>query len=176
MPAPQADTQIAAANVSTSGGLTPQARIALRDLVEQIRLFMRDSPDTNRLIAGFEHSNRQIVWAIADTLDDYNTTPPFTNLALENIPSRHVLIRGVVCTLLESVGLLQTRNQISFSDGGLQVGLNDKTPAIMQWLGLLRNTYEEKKKQQKIAMNIESAWGTGQHSEYIYLASFLGDI
>ena len=153
----------------------PQAQLELNAIVDQVRLFTRDYPELNRLIAGVESSNRQIVWAIMDTIDDFNTTPPFTSLSMASFPSRSLFIRGVVCSLLESIGLLQTRNQLTFSDGGIQVGISDKTPFIQSWLQLFRNSYEEKKMKIKVAMNIENAWGGGINSEYRFVNNFYGE-
>lgn len=157
------------------GGVeVPQAEIELNQLVNQVRLFLRDSPELNRLIKGFESSNRQIIWAIADTIDEFNTTPPFTRFGVRDFPSKHVLLRGVVATLLESVGVLQTRNHLSFSDGGLQVGISDKTPFIQSWVQLFRGQYEEKKNRLKVAYNIEQGWGGGVSSEYLFANNFYG--
>lgn len=152
----------------------PTAEIELNQFVNQVRLFIRDSPELNRLIKGFESSNRQIIWAIADTLDEYNSTPPFTHYGVYNFPSKHLLMRGVVATLLESVGLLQTRNHLSFSDGGLQVGVSDKTPFIQSWVQLFRSQYEAKKDRLKVAENIERGWGGGVSSEYLFANNFYG--
>lgn len=158
------------------GGNVPQANIELNRFISMVRMYMRDIPELNRLIAGVEHSNRQIVWAIADALSDWNSTPPLiTPVGLETHPSMYLLLRAVAISLLESVGILQTRNHLSFSDGGIQVGVSDKTPYIQSWLQLLKNSYEEKKKQLKTAINIESAWDGGVSSEYAYLNDFYGD-
>lgn len=157
------------------GATVPAAQIKLDELVQQVRTFIRDYPELNRLIRGEESSNRQIIWAILDTLDDFNTSPPFTNFGLDSFPSRSILIRGIVCSLLESIGLLQTRNHLSFSDGGLQVGVSDKTPFIQSWLQIFRNAYEEKKMRLKVAYNIETAWGGGIHSEYRFINNFYGE-
>lgn len=153
----------------------PAAELQIDRIVQMVRSYTRDYPELNRLIAGTESSNRQIVWAIMDTLDDFNTEPPFTNFGLSDFPSMSLFIRGVVCSLLESIGLLQTRNHLSFSDGGIQVGVNDKTPFIQSWLQMFRNSYEDKKKKIKVAYNIESAWGGGVHSEYRFSNNFYGD-
>lgn len=153
----------------------PNSNTELNQFIQTVREYLRDSPELNRLIAGTESSNRQIVWAIADTLDDFNTTPHFTNYSLSNFPSRSLLLRGVVVALLESVGLLQTRNHLQFSDGGIQVGVSDKTPFIQSWIQLLKNSYEEKKQRMKVAINIEGAWGGGVHSEYRFVNNFYGE-
>jgi len=157
------------------GVIVPSAEIELNNFVNQVRAFMRDYAALNRLIAGEESSNRQIMWAILDALDDYNTTPPFSHHTVYNFPSRSLLVRATVISLLESVGLLQTRNHLQFSDGGIQVGVNDKTPFIQAWLQLFKNSYEEKKLKLKVAYNVESAWGGGIHSEYRFVNNFYGE-
>lgn len=157
------------------GGLPNAGPLTLDSFVNQVRTFLRDYKELNRLIAGEESSNRQIVWAICDALDDFNSTPPFTRFTLFDFPSKSLLIRATVISLLESIGLLQTRNHLSFSDGGLQVGISDKTPFIQSWLQLFTNKYEEKKMRLKVAYNIESAWGGGIFSEYRFVNGFYGE-
>lgn len=152
----------------------PENDIAFRQFVAVVRQFMRDYPELNRLIQGEEHSNRMISWAILDALDDFNTTPPITQLQLTSFPSRYLLLRGTVISLLESLGMLMTRNQLTFSDGGIQVGISDKTNLLMNWIQMFTNKYEQKKKELKIAMNIESGWGGGVHSEYLWMNGFYG--
>lgn len=155
--------------------LIPEAHSELNAFIGQVRAFLRDYAELNRLIKGEESSNRQIVWAVLDALDDFNTTPPFTAFSLSNFPSRSLLIRASVISLLESIGLLQTRNHINFTDGGLSVGINDKTPFIQSWLQIFRNSYEDKKLKIKVAYNIESAWGGGLHSEFRFINNFYGE-
>lgn len=157
------------------GSDVPIAQIELNNFVNQVRSFMRDYPELNRLIAGVESSNRQIVWAIFDSLDDFNTSPPFTSHDINSFPSKSLLIRATVCSLLESIGLLQTRNHLQFSDGGITVGVSDKTPFIQSWLQLFRNAYEAKKEKLKVAYNIETAWGGGVFSEYRFVNNFYGE-
>lgn len=157
-----------------AGVEVPVGEIELNQFVNQVRLFIRDSPELNRLIKGVESSNRQIIWAIADTLDEFNTTPPFTGYGVRNFPSKNLLMRGTVATLLESVGLLQTRNHLSFSDGGLQVGVSDKTPFLQAWIQLFRGQYETRKDRLKVADNIERGWGGGVSSEYLFANNFYG--
>lgn len=153
----------------------PNASLELKHFIQTVRTFIRDYPELNRLITGVESSNRQIVWALYDALDDFNTTPHFTSYGLANFPSSSLLLRGTVISLLESVGLLQTRNHLQFSDGGIQVGVSDKTPFIQSWIQLFRNSYEEKKQRIKVAINIETAWGGGIFSEYRFVNNFYGE-
>lgn len=153
----------------------PNAQQELNSFCNMVRMFMRDHAELNRLIAGEESSNRQIAWAVFDALDEFNTDPPFTGFGIKDFPSRHLLIRGTVISLLTSVGLLQTRNHLQFSDGGIQVGINDKTQFLQAWIQLLKGEYEGKKDRLKKSINIESAWGGGISSEYRFVNNFYGE-
>lgn len=146
----------------------PQASARMNELVAMIRLYLRDFPHLNRLTKGEETTDRMIAWAIIDALDDWNTTPPFIgNASLTNFPSVSLLREGAVIRVLESVGLLQTRNQLSYSDGGISVQVSDKTPILFEWIRLFRSSYEDKKSRMKSSMNIEQAMaGAGTFSEY----------
>ena len=161
--------------MSDVDGFFVSQNIALEQFVGLVRAFMRDYPELNRLIKGEEHSDRLIAWAVIDALDDFNTTPPMTAYQLHNFPSKHLLLRGTVISLLESVGLLMTRNHLTFSDGGIQTGgLSDKTPLIQSWIQLFTNKYEQKKDRLKVALNIEGGWGGGIHSEYLWTGGYYG--
>jgi hypothetical protein len=155
-------------------GSVPSNNIALSQFIGIVRAFMRDYPALNRLISGEEHSDRLIAWAVIDALDDFNSTPPMTGYGLTNFPSKSLLMRATVVSLLESVGLLMTRNHLNFSDGGIQVGVSDKTPMVQSWIQLFSGKYEQKKKDLKIALNIEGGWGGGVSSEYMWTSGFYG--
>jgi hypothetical protein len=163
-------------SVPMSSTPIPSATARMNEMVAYVRLFLRDYPELNRLTAGYEHSPRQIAWAIIDALEDWNSTPPFVaTVGIDNFPSRHLLCRGAAISLLESVGLLQTRNHLTFSDGGITVTVG-KPQLILQWLSFMKQSYEEKKRRFKASQNIELAMdGAGTFSEYfvingIYLA------
>jgi len=146
----------------------PGARaITLVQFIQKIRKFMRDNPYLNRLTAGYESSDEDILEALEDCIDDFNQTPPFVGrYNLANPPPWSILKRGVVICLLESVGLLNTRNSLPFTDGGIQVQTN-KTPELQAWLQLFTNKYEEKKVRWKTSVNIEQSFGVGAvSSEY----------
>jgi hypothetical protein len=144
---------------------------AMRTFVQVVRDYMRDHPELNRLIAGQETNNRLIAWSVLDAISLYNGTPPTTMDSVETLLQRqqhHLLLRLTVITILESVGLLQTRNHINYSNGGINVGVNDKTPLLMNWLQYFKSTTEQQKQRVKVAMNIEQILGPnnpGVHSE-----------
>lgn len=155
----------------TSQTPLPSASARMNEMIAYVRLYMRDFPELNRLIAGYESSPRMIAWAIVDALDDWTTTPPFLGaVTIQNFPSKHLLCRGAVISLLESVAMLQMRNQLTFTDGGITVSVNDKAPMIMQFLQMMKAGYEDKKIRMKSSLNIELAMtGSGHFSEYFVI-------
>lgn len=150
----------------------------IRSYIQLVRSKLRDYPELNRLIEGVETSDRQIAAALFETLEDYNSTPPLiAPAALQGFPSSDLLVNGTICAVLESVGILQTRNQMNYTDGQTQVSVNDKTPLLMSWINIFRNRYESKKKGLKMAINLQTALGnpTGVSSEYLHLDGLFND-
>jgi hypothetical protein len=149
-------------------GMTETTKV----FVQTVRLYLRDYAELNRLIAGEETNDRMIAWAVLDALSNFNGTPPITTFTLEDLFERqqkHLMLRLTVEAVIESVGLLQTRNHINYSTGGLNVGINDKTPLLMNWLQYFKSFTAQKMQQVKVAFNIESILGpsnVGIHSEY----------
>jgi hypothetical protein len=138
-------------------------------VVALVRTHIRDHPELNRLIAGNESSDRQIAMAILQTIDDFNNTPPLIDaVKLNDFPNIDLLIRGSLVRLLTSVAMLQTRNQLNYSDGkGVYVGVSDKSPMLMRWISLLDAGYQRDKKQLKLALNLRGALnGSSVSSEY----------
>lgn len=155
---------------------------SMRDFIEVVRDYTRDYPELNRLVKGQESSDRQIAWATLDAISYFNGRPPFIGtLTLDDLLYRNqqsLLLRLVVCNLIESVGLLQTRNHVNYSNGGISLGVNDKTPILMKWLQLYKSTAEQLLLQVKVAMNIEGIiGGQGLPSELMAInVSYVGFI
>jgi hypothetical protein len=149
--------------------------------IQMMRHWMRDYPQLNRLIRGVEHSNRLIAWAALDCLSDFNGTPPplgnYTIEQLLDLGYTSLLRRGTAIALFESVGVLQTRNHLNFSDGGINVAISDKTPQLQSWMQLFQSKYEQDKMKVKISLNIQGILGErGVHSEYYFINGFYGSL
>jgi hypothetical protein len=148
-------------------GITP----TMQAFVQVVRDYMRDHPELNRLTAGQETNDRLIAWSILDALSLFNGTPHLTTLSLEDLLQRNqhsLMLRLTVITVIESVGLLQTRNHINYSNGGLNIGVNDKTPLLLQWLQYFKASTMDLMQRVKVALNIEGILGpsnSGVHSE-----------
>ena len=151
----------------------------LDQLAEMVRRFLRDYPQLNRLTQGYDHSSRTLKWAVLDALSDWASTPPFIGQGLNIILERNltsVFIRGAVISALESLGLLHLRNHLSYSDGGVNVQI-ENPQLILSWVQAMKSEYEGKKQRILIALNIENALGPnvgGVHSELYFINSFFG--
>lgn len=167
-----------AAELQGIGGI-PGVSERFNAFIQTVRLFMRDHPQLNRLVKGQEHSDRMIAWAILDCLSDFaGTPPPLGYYTLDQLLDMHYqsfILRGTVVALLQSVGILQTRNHLNFSDGGISVGVSDKAPMLLNWIQSFQNKYEQEKLQRKVSLNIAQLWGGhGTHSELFYVNGWFG--
>src|SRR4051812_38467563 len=86
---------------------------AMREFIPVVRGYLRDFPELNRLLAGEETGDRFMAWSILDAMSRFNGTPHLTSYSFEDLLAynqQYLLLRMCVETILESVGLLQTRN------------------------------------------------------------------
>lgn len=139
-----------------------------------LRLFLNDTPELNRLIRQEESTDPKLDLALLLTIDDFNTTPPLLgNYTIENFPSIWMLIYGAAIQTLRSAGLLQSRNELVYSSGGVSVRVFDKTQLYQSWIAQFVAEYERKKQNFKIAQNIGAAMGNpGVISEYWTLTAY----
>ena len=149
----------------------PSYQKTMGELVSMMRMYLRDYPHLNRLIEGEETSDRMIAWAILDAIQDFNTTPPFIgNIGIESLVSIPMLRDKVICTILESLYILQTRNQVNYSDGGISFSISDKGQALYSFIQLLQQRYDMKVAKMKASLNVEMAMtGEGVLSEYFVI-------
>lgn len=161
-------------------GIRQPTKDTLNNHIEGVRLFMRDFAGLNLLIQGEESSDRMLAFATMTFLSDFNGTPPFSGLSLDDMYARHLAalaIRGTTIIVLQSLMIIYNRNHLPFSDGGMSVAINDKAPMIQAILQVLQSAYEQNKRTTKTALNIEQLLdGTapnGLHSDY-YAMSAMG--
>ena len=131
-----------------------------------LRLFMMDTPEMNRLIRREESDDDLMTFAIHMAISDWNSTAPHIgNVTIMTYPSLYLLMHGGAIQLLKTQGLLQARNELSYSAGGSSFVRSNKTQYYQSWMINFANEYELKKRNMKIAKNIRRGWG-GVASEY----------
>lgn len=150
-----------------------EARQKLQFVIEYIREFLRDHPELNRLVEGREHSDKLIAMAIFDTQERAKMMSP--PVSIDGMPLPLIRI-GATIFLLQSLGILMTRNQLNYRTGrGTGIGLQDKTPLLMNWIQMLQAEFKEGTKEWKIQRNLDQALGSSPlHSEYALINGLYG--
>jgi len=143
------------------------ARQRMEKAKRYLRLFMRDTPQLNRLIRKDESDEELMTFALEMAISDYNTTAPLTNIvSIADYPSLYLLMHGAAIQLLKSNGLLQARNELSYSAGGSSFIRSNKSNYYLNWMINFANDYAVKIRNIKMSKNISKGWGGGANSEY----------
>ena len=148
--------------------------LTYENFVPEIREFIRDFAELNRLITGEESSNRHISYSAHLAIDEFNTRPPLSSHDISHFPSRVILVYLTVCHLLFSVAILHSRNRFSYNDGGYSVETEQQEALYQRWIQILRSQIEPHMNALKIALNIEGGWGGGVGSEYGWIHGWYG--
>lgn len=153
---------------------TTQAGLSLEQFKSEVRGYLRDFPELNRLISGEESSDRMIEYCTWLAIDEWNTTPPLSAHKISDFPSRLILLQLTVCHLLTSVGILKSRNRFVYNDGGFSVQSEEQDAVYTRWIQLLRSQLNPRINRLKIAMNISDGYGSGLGSEYGWIHGWYG--
>lgn len=143
--------------------------------IRQVRRFMQDYPALNALLQGEEIKDSMLELFTDMALDDWSTTPPLLGRVQEvsQHPSRYLLMFKVVVIALQSGAMLNARNNLSYSDGGVQLNTSDRASVYLQIADLFNREYQNGKMRLLKTMNAEDAYG-GVHSEYLMQSSVAG--
>jgi len=144
---------------------------------QEVRDFLRDHKELNRLIAGEETSSRMIKFCVWLAVDDWNTRLPLSSQTVSNFPSRPVLLYLTIIHILTSVGILKSRNRFRYNDGGFSVDTETQSDEYLRWIQLLKQVSpasDARIDKLKIALNIEGGWGAGVGSDYGWLNGWYG--
>ena len=132
-----------------------------------LRLFLRDTPELNRLLRKHESDDELLIFAIDMTISDWNsTTPMMYPVTIGNFPSLYLLMQGAAVTILKSQGLYQARNELNYNAGGSSFVRSNKSNYYQSWMINFSNEYELKKRNMKMQQNVNRGWG-GVDSEYM---------
>lgn len=129
------------------------------ELVVLLRTFLGDTPEDNKTIDGHELSPDKLGLALELALDEYNNTPPFEARTFLTFPSLTIILHGGAIQALMMAGIVQTRNYLNFSDGGIQEVISDKGPAYQAWIQNLIGKYRDEVLAIKTSLNMERNFG-----------------
>lgn len=141
-------------------------------IVSYVREFMRDIPELNRLVVGLDHSNRLLVWAFVDTVQDlHDNAPVGMHFPLTTLP-KSILRKGMVAYALESRSILSARNQLSYVDGQERID-SENTNLYLSLAQMFRSQYERDRDKYIMRVNAARAYGRSP-SEYSIVNSLWG--
>ena len=145
--------------------------------VDGLRNFLRDLPELNILLDGmFESTDEQLADAWGRALVDWNNTEPVIQaVTFRAHPAKYTLFQKAIAEALKSISVFHARNELSYSDGGVQYNINDKHRNFQPIIDRYEQQYEQQKVMIKSHINMDAAWGH-VHTDFNRGAEFLGDI
>lgn len=144
-------------------------------VIARVRRRMRDYAVLNRLVEGEESSNRFIAGAIDTVISNWNSTPPLVGgVDVRSIAPPSELSGtfedAIIAELLDSVAILQERNNLPYNDGQISVSSSSKGSAYLRIAQKYAARHELHRQRYKMALNIQGGWGEGIGSDYAALS------
>mgnify|MGYP000256456347 CR=1 FL=1 len=126
--------------------------------VQQIRDYLGDKPENNHLIDDVEFPDSAVELAMMLAVDSYNVLPPMGGANIDTLnPS--LLLFGTIWHLYNGRAVaISARNQMSYSDGGLTVPIEERYQFYIQMAQTYEQQFKSAAKEIKIAKNMESGW------------------
>jgi len=135
--------------------------LTLEQVREDLRMYLRDSSGFNNLLEdGTESSDSQLEFFITMALGSFNMTAPMSSYTITTFPEEAyiLLIYECVVQALMSAGILESRNRLNYSNGGLTVADHDKAGPYQSWIQQFLSQLIMMKKQYKMTKNIASCY------------------
>lgn len=126
----------------------------------EVRTYIHDFSDQNHLIDGEEFSDEGIQLAMRMAAGDYNLIPPLSNLAPSQFPNVTLLMYGTLGHLFLGKAAHLARNTMSYSDGGLQIPVEERAELYLTLGNQYMAQFKESGAKLKLQMNMESGWGS----------------
>jgi hypothetical protein len=111
---------------------------------DDVRMFMRDYPNMNILLADREFSDEEILRAFKMAISQANIIARPTDYTETNFPNAYTLQLGVAAYLMRTESFRQLRNQAQFQDGNIQpVGIDTKHSEYLQHSSQLSQEFQQ---------------------------------
>lgn len=144
----------------------------LEAFAEEVRYYLRDFPELNRLISGEESSSRMVQYCALLALEEWNARSPVQYTSVKAFPSRGILLQLTIIQLLTSAGILHSRNRLPYNDGGFQADTEAQADEYPKWIQLLRAQVNPLIERLSVRLNIAGAYGGGVPSQYSLLSNW----
>lgn len=128
---------------------------------EEVRIYLSDSPEANHLLDGEEFSDPRIQLAMDMALGDFNSMAPVTGYTYNMFPNKSILLFGTCFHLFSGQAALQARNTMQYSDGGLQIPVEERYELYMNLANHFGSLFQNLARQVKTQINLdENGWGS----------------
>lgn len=132
---------------------------------QDVRDYLSDNIETNHLLDDVEFSDRRIALAKKMAVADYNIMPPRSSYTEDTMPAVSTLLWGTLYHLYTGQMAIAARNTMSYSDGGLDIPIEERFPYYSQMSQLFKGKFDEAARAEKIQANMEAGYNA-VYSDY----------
>lgn len=155
---------------------TEEEKEKMINLFDMFRTEVHDADAELNILNGgeIENTNAKILKYFQRAIRDLNSGTPITKYEIKNFPDEGLLVDGAVIFYLIANGILQMRNQLDYNDGGLAIGMFNKTGQYQSWAQFLLQSYHQNKaafKQGELSRSLNAGF-MGIGSEFGYFTGW----
>lgn len=147
-----------------------------RVYVNEVRNLLGDDPESNDVVTGTEFSDSMIANHLVAIVQDYNNTPPilsprltFALLALDSYQHQQLrayIFEAAAGRALQWLAVRKARNFMNLQSGSVSYNENANFQAMASMGAGLLQTWEQRKREFKIALNMQGGWAVA-HTDLV---------
>ena len=126
----------------------------------EVREYASDYAPNNYLLPGEEFSPSFISICRDLAIDEFNIMPPVQQVDNTNFPSKSLLMQGTLWKMFDGKATLLARNTLSYSDGGLQIPVEERATLYADIAKGFRDQFFKSAQALKITINMNSGWSS----------------
>ncbi len=128
--------------------------------VDEVREYLSDYPDKNLLLDEEEFSTTFITFCMGLGIDTFNSMAPATGYNINTMPAKDILLYATCFHMFNGKAALLARNTMQYSDGGLQIPIEERSELYLNLAANFRAIFEASAKPLKIQINMAQGWGS----------------
>ena len=132
---------------------------------EEVRAYISDQARNNHLLDDEEFTDFEISLAMDLAVDEFNMMPPLSQQHRNTFPFKSLLMTGTLWKMFLGKSALLARNNFNYSDGGVQVPLEERFPLYQSLAAMFEASFKSSSRDAKDAMNLASGWGEVRSDE-----------
>lgn len=136
--------------------------------IEKVREFISDYPEENLLLDKQEFTDTFMELSMELAVSEYNSLSPKSGFTEETFPSKSILMLGTLWQMYTGKVALMARNHMSYSDGGLQIPIEEKFELYRNLADSYGTQFMTAASRLKGSMNMENGWGEVRSDEAMF--------